>query len=50
MPITQAQLWKLRLEIVLNSLYYSDYENSLGLDRRVVAAFFDGFLEFVEEE
>ena len=50
MPITQAQLWRLRLEIVLNSLYYSDYENSLGLDRRVVAAFFDGFLEFVEEE
>lgn len=50
MPITQAQLWKLRLEIVLNSLYYCDYENSLGLDRRAVAAFFDGFLEFVEEE
>lgn len=50
MPITQAQLWKLRLEIVLNSLYYSDYENSLGLNRRIVSVFFDGFLEFVEEE
>ena len=43
MPLTQAQLWKLRLEIVLNSLYYSDYENSLGLDRRIVAAFFELF-------
>ena len=50
MSITQAQLWELRREIVLNSLYYSDYENSFGLDRRIVSAFFDGFLDFIEEE
>ena len=36
---------KLRREICLNSLYYSDYKNSLMLDEWEVCAFFDGYLE-----
>lgn len=41
----KAQLSKLRKEIVLNSLSLKDYENSLGIDRERVYAFFDSFVE-----
>lgn len=39
------QFKKLRGEIVLNSLYLSDYENSLGIDPQNVYDFFEGYLE-----
>ena len=38
----------LRNEIVLNSLFISDYENSFGLDPWEVNAFFDGYLDYLE--
>ncbi len=40
------QFKKLRGEIVLNSLYLSDYENSLGIDPQYVYDFFEGYLEY----
>jgi hypothetical protein len=43
--LTKGWLWKLRQEIVLNSLYYKDYENSFGYDSHDVCDFFDGYLE-----
>lgn len=39
----------LRKEIVLNSLYYSDYENSYGVDCHAVCDFFDGYVEYMAE-
>ena len=33
----------------MNSLYYSDFHNSFGLDTHSVSDFFDGWLDFVEE-
>lgn len=46
---SKEDLWKLRCEVSVNSLYYSDFHNSFGLDTHSVSDFFDGWLDFVEE-
>lgn len=46
---TQQDLWNLREEIVLNSLYLSDYGNTFDLDVRCVSDFFDGYVEYLAE-
>ena len=43
--MTKQQLEKLRKEVVLGSLYYSDYANSFEIDTHVLCDFFDGYLE-----
>ena len=43
------QLWRLRKEINLNSLYHSDYHNSFGFDAKDVSYFFDGYVEYLGE-
>lgn len=48
--MSEETLWKLRQEIKLGSLFIADYRNSFGVDPHKVCDFFDGFLEFVEEE
>lgn len=50
MWLNKDQLWNLRRQIVLGSLYYSDYVNSYDIDCHPVCDFFDSFLSFVEEE
>lgn len=45
----ESDLWKLRMEIPLGSLYVRDYENSFGFTAESVCDFFDGFLDFIEE-
>lgn len=45
----ETDLWKLRMEIPLGSLYVRDYENSFGFTADSVCNFFDGFLSFIEE-
>lgn len=47
--VPEKDLPKLRKEIVLNSLYYSDYENSFGYTTHSVCDFFDGYMSFLEE-
>ena len=41
------QLERLRKEIVFNSLYTTDYENSLNICPINVQDFFDGYLEYL---
>ena len=43
--LTKEQLWKLRQEIVLGSVYTHDYDNSFGIDPSAVCFFFDSFIE-----
>lgn len=43
--LTKNQLWELRQEIVLNSLYLRDYYNSFGIDCNEVCGFFNGYVE-----
>lgn len=47
--LTSAELSKLRKEIVLNSLYVSDYNNSFGFDANDICSFFDGYVSYLEE-
>ena len=42
-------LWQLRTEIVLNSLFESDYQNSFGFTTQSVCAFFDGYMDYLDE-
>ena len=46
---TKEDLWALRCEVVVNSIYYHDYRNSFGLDCHSVSDFFDGWLSFIQE-
>lgn len=47
--LTSAELAKLRSEIVLNSLYESDYVNSFGFDSIHIFTFFDAYVSYLEE-
>ena len=44
------QLWELRKQITLNSIYVADYVNSFGFDERDISNFFLGYVEYLEEE
>jgi hypothetical protein len=48
--LNKTQLWKLRKEIVLNSLYTSDYANSFGFTPNTVASFFEGYCSYLWEQ
>lgn len=41
----KTQLWRLRQDIVLNSLFLNDYENRYGIAPKEVCAFMDGYVE-----
>lgn len=48
--LTKEELWSLRKEITLNSLYIADYRNSFGFDAHCVCDFFDSWLSYMENE
>lgn len=48
--LTDEELINLRSQIVLNSCFFSDYENNLNVPREDVAAFFEGWFESEEFE
>lgn len=43
--LSKEQLRQLRKEIVLNSVFTADYENSFDIDANDVAIFFEGYFE-----
>lgn len=45
----EEYLWELRQQIVLNSIYVTDYRNSFGIDEKKVCYFFDGYISFLTE-
>lgn len=47
--LSKEQLWKLRQEVVLNSLFTNDFENSFGIDAKECQSFFDGYVEYLSE-
>jgi hypothetical protein len=47
--LTPDELWKLRNEIVLNSMFYSDFTNKFGFDMQHISQFFDGYVEYLNE-
>ena len=46
---TRDDLARLRREVVLNSLYYTDYQNSFGIDCHSVSMFFDCYLDDIAD-
>lgn len=42
--LTLEEVLELRQQIVLNSLFVSDYRNNMGVDPRAACDFFDGFM------
>ena len=47
--MTSEMLWKLRMEIRLNSLYVSDFQNSFGFTAQSVSDFFDSYMDYLDE-
>lgn len=47
--LTSKELWGLRNEIVLNSLFIADYSNHYNFDEKDVSCFFDGYMSYLEE-
>lgn len=45
---TKENLWKLRQEIGLCSLFVADYQNSFGVEEHVCCDFFEGYADFLE--
>ncbi len=43
--LTKEQLWNLRQDIPLCSLYLNDYQNRYDIDPKKVRMFFDGYAE-----
>ena len=41
----KIQLWRLRQDIVLNSLFINDYQNRYGIEPKEVCYFMDGYVE-----
>ncbi len=47
--MTQEQLWQLRGQISLCSLFYRDYRNTFGIDEHAVCDFFDGYADYLSD-
>ena len=47
--LTSAELWALRLKVVVNSVYLADYENQYGISEVSLCNFFDGYYDFIWE-
>ena len=47
--LTAKELWKLRKEVVVGSMFVSDYVNTFGFNPHDVSSFFDGYADYLQE-
>lgn len=47
--LTKEELWELRQQISLNSLYISNYKNTFGFSCQSMCHFFDGYFDYIWE-
>ena len=47
--LTKEELWKLREEVIIGSLFISSYTNSFGYRAVDISHFFDGYCSYIEE-
>ena len=47
--MNKNKLWALRQEIVLNSYFEPDYQNSFGFTTESVFVFFEGYMDYLDE-
>ena len=43
------ELWMIRNEITINSLFIADYNNSFGFNPKDISTFFDGYFDYICE-
>lgn len=48
--LTKEELWKLRNEVSLGSIYISDYRNSFGFKANSMCDFFESFMSYIQGE
>lgn len=46
---TREDLEKFRKDVCLNSMFYSDFRNSFGIDEHSASLFFDSYFDFICE-
>ena len=47
--LTKNELWELRGQITLNSIYVADYRNDMGIEEHKSCDFFDGYVSYLDE-
>ena len=47
--LTSAELWDIRLKVVVNSVYINDFENQYGINEVSLCNFFEGYYDFICE-
>ena len=47
--LSKEELWNLRLQVVLNSLFTADFRNNLGFDPHPVQDFFDNYTTYLQQ-
>lgn len=47
---TKNELEQLRQDIVLNSIYTSEYENRFNINPKFIQDFFDGYIDFIDQD
>ena len=47
--LNKEELWQLRQQVVVGSLYIADYTNNFNIDEKDVCNFFEGYESFIDE-
>jgi hypothetical protein len=47
--LTKAELWAIRNEIVLGSMFITDYANTFGYNPKDLSYFFEGYVDYLYE-
>ena len=47
--LNKEELWQLRQQCVVGSLYIADYTNNFNIDEKDVCAFFEGYESYIDE-
>lgn len=47
--LTKEELWQLRQEVVVNSVFTAHYTNSFGFNASDICSFFDGYYDYLRE-
>ena len=48
--MTKNHLWKIRQQVDLCSIFYSDYETREHYDRKKICYFFDGYADYLQNK
>lgn len=48
--LNKKQLWQLRQQCVLNSIFLKDYKNNMYIKEKDACAFFDSYIEYLYDE